>query len=173
MRQNIDREKTVTGYVATAPETVNTQRGQMVAFRLAEPQEIFDRETRQYRDLDPIYYDVRIGREQLGKNVLESVDTGQRVSVMGKYSVEPYVNREGQAGLNNGIWADEVSASMQHNTVQMGPSVGGAQAGRERGLEGQRPENVAADPAWQASTQPVEQNLGVEQAGPGMSGPSR
>ncbi|MBB4734709.1 hypothetical protein HDA30_000217 [Micrococcus cohnii] len=39
MRQNIDREKTVTGYVATAPETVNTQRGQMVAFRLAEPQE--------------------------------------------------------------------------------------------------------------------------------------
>ena len=170
MRQNIDRAKTVTGYVATEPKTVDTQRGQLVAFRLAEPQQVFDREVGRYRDVDPIYYDVAVGREQLGKNVLASVEQGQRLSVTGRYSVEPYVNRGGEAGLNNRIWAEDVSASMQHNTVEVGP---GAGAGRGRGLEAQGPENVAGDPAWQASQRPVEQHFGVEQGGPAMSGPSR
>ncbi|RKW97920.1 hypothetical protein D9C01_13985, partial [Corynebacterium diphtheriae] len=36
--------------------------------------QVFDREAGQYTDLDPIYYDVAVGREQLGKNVLASVE---------------------------------------------------------------------------------------------------
>lgn len=173
MRQNIDREKTVTGYVATDPKTVDTQRGQLVAFRLAEPQQVFDRESRQYKDVDPIYYDVAVGREQLGKNVLASVAVGQRVSVTGNHSMEAYVDRDGNAGLGNRLWAEDVSASMQHNTVQVRPGVQAGGPEREAGLERQSPERVAADPGWQASNQPVEQHVGIERGGPALSGPSR
>lgn len=173
MRQQIDRDKTVAGYVATEPKTVETARGQMVAFRLAEPQQAFNRETREYEDLAPRYYDVAVGREQLGKNVLASVEVGQRVSVTGKHSMEAYVDRDGDAGLGNRLWAEDVSASMQHNTVQVRPGVQAGGPGREAGLERQSPEHVAADPGWQASNQPVERHVGIEQGGPALSGPSR
>lgn len=170
MRQNIDRAKTVTGYVATDPKTVDTQRGQLVAFRLAEPQQVFDREAGQYKDVDPIYYDVAVGREQLGKNVLASVEQGQRLSVTGRYSVEPYVNRDGEAGLNNRIWAEDVSASMQHNTVQVRPGVQVGGPEREAGLDRQSPEALASNPTWNTPAQP---GWTPERPGPEVSGVSR
>lgn len=173
MRQTVGRDKTVTGYVATEPQIVETQKGQMVAFRLAEPKEVFDRESRQYKDVDPVYYDVAIRRPQLGQNVLASVEKGQRVSVTGNHAVEAYVDREGKPGLGNRVWAEEVAASMQHNTVQVKPGVEQAGADRGTGFERRGPEQLAGDPAWSAASQPVQQQFGVERGGPALWGPSR
>lgn len=170
MRQQIDRNKTVAGYVATEPETVETPRGQMVAFRLAEPQQAFNKETRQWEDLAPRYYDVAVGREQLGKNVLASVEVGQRVSVTGNHSIQAYVDRDGNAGLGNQIWAEDVSASMQHNTVQVRPGVQAGGPEREAGLDRQSPEALASNPTWNAPAQP---GVTPERPGPEVSGVSR
>ena len=61
---------------------------------------------------------------------------------------------------------------MSRVVLMCGPS-GAGKTTYARGLEAQGPENVAGDPAWQASQRPVEQHFGVEQGGPAMSGPSR
>lgn len=168
--QQIQRGKTIQGNLVDDPKQIPTQNGPMVVMTVAEQNQRFDRDSQQYVDMDPTYYDVGISREKLGQNVLASVHKGDRVSVTGNYAVEPYVSKKGEPGLNHRIWAEDVSASMQFNQVQVAPRPEPA-AGREAAAWGVK--GPAADTGLSAQEQAGVDAIQQSQQGPELAGPTR
>ena len=169
--QQIQRGKTIQGNLVEDPKQIQTQNGPMVVMTVAEQGQRFDRESRQYVDMDPTYYDVGISREKLGQNVMASVGKGDRVSVTGNYAVEPYVSKAGEPGLNHRIWAEDVGASMQFNEVQVAPR---PERGADReaagwGVQGQEANASGLSPQEQAGVDALQQ----DPQGPELAGPSR
>lgn len=116
-------QETVRGYLAEDPRLIETKDGkQLAGFRMGETQRVFDQEAGQWKDGRTDWYSVTVGREELRDNVLNSLQKGQRVSVTGNYSPEAYVNKENQPRINHRIWADDVSASLMHNSLERQPS---------------------------------------------------
>ena len=186
--QQIQRGKTIQGNLVEDPKQIQTQNGPMVVMTVAEQNQRFDRESQQYVDMDPTYYDVGISREKLGQNVLASVHKGDRVSVTGNYAVEPYVSKKGEPGLNHRIWAEDVGASMQFDQVQVAPRPNRtvARDGAERGQQAEAAQEATKGgrivPGWPLENPPAglspQEQAGVEaaqqaQQGPELAGPSR
>lgn len=114
---------TVHGRVATEPELNHTDQGKpVVSFRLAENKRYMDQKTGEWKDGAAEYYDVGITREQLAKNVLQSVKLGQKVNVEGKQVVRSFNTKDGQARVGRSIYATDVSPSLQLDSLQRGPS---------------------------------------------------
>lgn|GEM_PF-2924725 len=124
----------VTGYVSNDPKRIQTKDGRDLAvFSIAENKRFYDKQAQQWTDAKPTYYDVAVERESLRENVLAGLQKGQRVNVEGKYSPRAYVDRDGVAQVGHQVWAEDVSASMMHETQHRGepavergsPQVGG------------------------------------------------
>ena len=116
---------TVTGNLVADPvkrPSPDRPSGFITTFRLAENHRVFDKQAQDWKDGEPTYYDVAVAHGPLGDNVHASVGAGARVTVSGNYEPVPYITKNGEAGLNNRIWADEVSASMVYATVEVHPN---------------------------------------------------
>lgn len=127
-------DHSITGYVSNDPKRIQTKDGRDLAvFSIAENKRFYDKQAQQWADAKPTYYDVAVEREGLRENVLAGLQKGQRVNVEGKYSPRAYVDRDGVAQVGHQLWAEDVSASMMHETQVRGeptvaadePSVGG------------------------------------------------
>lgn len=115
--------RNITGYVAQDPKKVTTAQGRDLAvLRVLENNRAYDREAGEWKDLEPTGYDVAVGRDGLRENVLSSVQKGQRVTVEGRYEPKAYMDREGNPQVGHRIYANDVSASMMHDTQTRGPA---------------------------------------------------
>lgn len=116
-------KSSVKGRVVNEPAELETPNGKIVAFRLAENKRFYDRSTEQWRDAAVTYYDVGINKEQLGANVLASVEKGQQVTVEGNHQVKAFAGRDGEPGLGHRLYAKDVSPSLEWDSLQRHPAV--------------------------------------------------
>lgn len=120
--------ETITGNLASDPirrENANDPNRFMTVFTVAENRGYTDRESGQWVEREPVYYSVAVDSADgaMAQNCLDSLKKGQRVSVEGRYSVEPYINqRTGEPGLNHKVWAREVSPSLRYATAEITPN---------------------------------------------------
>lgn len=99
----------------------------LVVFKLAENNRVRNPQTQEWEDAAPTYYEVGIDADnkrlgQLGSNVLSSLKQGHRVSVEGSYTAEPYVDKQGQPGVNHRVWAHDVSPSLKFASAEITPN---------------------------------------------------
>lgn len=129
-QQNIKAPKikdhTVTGNLTSDPQIVNfPDGGRIVTFDIAENHRAFDRDSNQFVDSGVTYYRAAINaerRENLARNVYESLKKGDRVSVQGTYEAEAYATKNNEVRMAHKINCTDVSASLEFNTVEIGPS---------------------------------------------------
>ena len=115
---------------------------------MADTQRVFDQEAGQWRDGRTDWYTVTVGRHELRDNVLNSLQKGQRVSVTGNYRPEAFVDSKGEARINHRIWAEDVSPSLRHNSLERQPSAQptpSVQPEIERGPQQQTSPQMGAD----------------------------
>lgn len=122
------RDYSVKGNLVADPQKVVTPQGRnLTTFTLAENTRVRDRQTNEWKDGAPIYYDVAIDADlkangNLAQNVAESLKKGQQVTVEGDLTTSAYIDKEGNAQTGNRIWAQEVSPSMRFAQVQVQPN---------------------------------------------------
>ena len=106
---------TITGLVATTPRFVTTQQGlDICSFRLASTQRRFDRNEQKWVDGDTNWYTVTAFRG-LAKNVLESIQKGQRVLVAGKLRIRDWATDE-KSGTTVEIDVDNIGHDLTFGT---------------------------------------------------------
>jgi single-strand DNA-binding protein len=120
-RPRLDKH-TVTGNLVDDPVVRDVKGSQLVTFRLADTPRLFDRETNAWKDGEPVFYDVAVKGARLGGNVVESLTKGNRATITGNYEAVPYVAKDGTAGMNHRVWAEEVSASLDFASVKIQPN---------------------------------------------------
>jgi len=122
------RDYSVKGNLVADPQKVVTPQGRnLTTFTLAENTRVRDRQTNEWKDGAPIYYDVAIDADakangNLAQNVADSLKKGQQVTVEGDLTTNAYIDNEGNAQTGNRIWAQEVSPSMRFASVQVQPN---------------------------------------------------
>lgn len=140
--------KFVTGNVATDPTLMGQGDQSWVKIRLAEQQREYIKG--QWKNGETVFYDVGVNDKQLGQHILNSVRSGDRITAIGNYSIEPYVDGNGNNGINHRLYAHEVAASLKFNDVQLAreinPSYGPQQtmsARRDADLQASQAEPAA------------------------------
>lgn len=109
---------TLTGLVATPPKHITTASGLAItSFRLASNQRRFDRTKGEWIDLETNWYTVTTFR-QLARNVVLSVQKGQRVVVTGRLRVREWTNEEKETkGTNVELDADALGHDLSWGTA--------------------------------------------------------
>lgn len=139
-------KKSVRGNVVNDPEEVETPNGTLVAFRLADNKRFYDRQTQQWKDAKPTYYDVGINKERLQANVLASVEKGQQVTVEGNHQVQAFTHNNGDAGIGHRLYATDVSASLEWDSLQRQPAANTAETDAAASVSGQQgPQNPGGE----------------------------
>ncbi|MGQ7788310.1 single-stranded DNA-binding protein [Nesterenkonia sp. K-15-9-6] len=173
-------EKSVSGNLVDDPKQVTTPAGKdLTVLRLAENHRRFNRDSQEWEDAGATFYDVAMDNQRLGNNVQQSLSKGDFVRVTGNYSVEPFVTREGEAGLNRRIWANDVAPSLRYSAVEMVPerSQEAERAVQQQGPQMSQEQQVQHEmtPEGERLRREAEQSWAVHQSqqptGPGHQGP--
>ena len=107
---------TVCGNVCTSPRHVVRDDGLMItSFRIASTLRKFDRDRRQWVDGETTFLTVSCFRA-LAANVAGSVEKGQRVMVVGRLRVRPWVKGD-RSGTNVEIEANSVGHDLSWGTA--------------------------------------------------------
>ncbi|TFC49818.1 single-stranded DNA-binding protein [Cryobacterium sp. TMT1-21] len=148
---------TVTGIVATSPRHLVTSSGLAItSFRLASGQRRFDRTKQAWVDADTNWYSVSAFR-QLAHNVVDSVQKGQHVVVIGRLRIRAWENAD-RNGTSVEVEADSVGHDLAWCTTIARRTV----ASPERQLD---PSAETADSAGSAEVQ-SEEPVELSQPGP-------
>ena len=140
---------TLTGNITREPELRYTPSGAaVVKFGLAVNRYYRDRSGNKVEDTD--FIDVTAWRE-LGENVAESLKTGTRVVVTGRFQQDRWENDEGEKRSKLFVVAEEVAASLRFATVDVTKttrsSSGSWESDGEESAEPSAEEVAAATPA--------------------------
>lgn len=109
----------VTGRVGKTPELRYIPSGKEVtSFSLVRQPRRMNQQTQQWEDGDSTWYEVTMfGR--LASNVVDSLEKGFEVTVVGDLKTGSYVNREGLTVATLEIMADDVLIPLDHQVVKM------------------------------------------------------
>jgi single-strand DNA-binding protein len=109
----------VTGRLGKTPELRYIPSGKEVtSFSLIRQPRRLNQQTQQWEDGDSTWYEVTMyGR--LANNVVDSLEKGFEVTVVGDLKTGSYVNREGVTVATLEIIADDVLIPLDHQTVKM------------------------------------------------------
>jgi single-strand DNA-binding protein len=108
---------TVVGNLVDDPELRFTPSGAAVAkFRLASTPRMFDKQTQEWKDGDPLFLSCSIWR-QPAENVSESLTRGTRVIVQGRLRQRSYETREGEKRTVIELEVDEIGPSLRNATA--------------------------------------------------------
>lgn len=114
-----DTTITVIGNLTDEPELRFTPSGAAVTrFRIASTPRIFDRQSSEWRDGEPLFLSCSIWR-QPAENVAESLSRGSRVIVTGRLRQRSYETREGEKRTVIELDVDEVGPSLRYATAQV------------------------------------------------------
>ena len=110
---------TVIGNLTADPELRFTPSGAAVAnFTVASTPRIYDRNTSEWKDGDPLFMRCSIWREA-AENVVESLTKGTRVIVTGRLVQRSYDTREGEKRTVVELQVDEVAPSLRYATAKI------------------------------------------------------
>lgn len=109
----------ITGRVGNKAELRFLPSGKEVAsFRLCRQPRRLNQQTQQWEDGDEQWFDVTcFGR--IANNVVDSLDKGYTVTVLGELKVGTYTTRNGETRTKVEIVADDVLVSLDHQIIQM------------------------------------------------------
>ncbi|KIH73014.1 single-stranded DNA-binding protein [Corynebacterium glutamicum] len=107
-----DTPITVVGNLVASPELRFTPSGAAVAdFRIASTPKVFNRQSNQWEDGEPLFLKVNVWRKQ-AENVAESLEKGMQAIVVGKLQQRQYETREGEKRSSYEILADYVGPAL-------------------------------------------------------------
>ncbi len=155
---------TVVGNLTDDPELRFTPSGAAVAnFRVASTPRIFDRQTNEWKDGDPLFLSCSVWR-QAAENVAESLQRGARVVVTGRLKQRSYETREGEKRTVVELDVDEIGPSLRYATAKVTKTQrsGG-------GFGGGAPQGGGADP-WATPAQGGQGGQGGQPADPWSGG---
>lgn len=130
-----------------------TQSGLAVAqLRLASSQRVFDEAAQEWKDINTVYLDLAVWREQ-AENVTESLQTGHRVIVVGKLKQSTYETKEGEKRTALTLEVEEMGPSLKGQICQISKSPRRQQAAAGRNAGNAAPQQQAPAAAAQAPAQ--------------------
>lgn len=139
---------TVIGNITADPELRFTPAGAAVAnFTVASTPRVFDRNTNEWKDGDPLFLRCNIWKEA-AENVAESLTRGARVIVSGRLKQRSYETREGEKRTVVELEVDEVGPSLRYATAKVSKRSGGGNSGSGSfgsGGQGRPAQNRPAD----------------------------
>lgn len=107
---------TVRGSVGTDPQHVVTASGQgMGKFRLAANERRLNKESGKWEDVHTNWFSVT-GFRELGRNIVASVNKGDRVVVSGRLKINEFQRSDGTMGQSADIEADVVGHDLAWGT---------------------------------------------------------
>ncbi len=110
---------TVVGNLTADPELRFTQNGAAVAnLTVASTPRMFDKQTGQWRDGDPLFMRCTIWRDP-AEHVAESLTRGDRVVVQGRLRQRSFETREGDKRTVVELDVDEIGPSLRYATVKV------------------------------------------------------
>ena len=110
---------TVVGNLTADPELRFTPSGAAVAnFTVASTPRMFDRQTNEWKDGEPLFMRCSIWREA-AENVAESLTRGSRVIVTGRLKQRSYETREGEKRTVVELEVDEIGPSLRYATAKV------------------------------------------------------
>lgn len=108
---------TLIGNLVDDPELRYTPSGRpVVNFRIAVTPRVWDRETREWRNGDPLFLPCSWWG-QPAENVAESLEKGARVIVSGQLRQRTFETREGEKRTVMEVLVEEAGASLRYTTV--------------------------------------------------------
>ncbi|MEU4648609.1 single-stranded DNA-binding protein [Nocardia fluminea] len=112
------------GNLSSEIELTFTPSGVAVAhFTVASTPRVFDRNTGQWRDGDPLFLRCNIWREA-AENAAESLSRGARVLVMGRLKQRSYETRDGDKRTIYELEVDELGPSLRFARAQVTRTTG-------------------------------------------------
>lgn len=107
------------GNLASDIELTFTPAGVAVAhFTVASTPRVFDRNTGQWRDGDPLFLRCNIWREA-AENAAESLSKGARILLMGRLKQRSYETRDGDKRTVYEVEVDEIGPSLRFATAKV------------------------------------------------------
>lgn len=146
-----DTVLTIIGNLTADPELRFTPAGAAVAnFTVASTPRMFDRNTNEWKDGDPLFLRCNIWREA-AENVAESLVRGSRVIVSGRLKQRSFETREGEKRTVVEMDVDEIGPSLRYATAKVnktsrGGNGGGGYSENRGGGGGGRP--AQGDDPW-------------------------
>ncbi|AEV86690.1 single-stranded DNA-binding protein [Actinoplanes sp. SE50] len=133
---------TVVGNIVADPELRYTQSGAAVcSFRIASTPRVFDKQTQDYRDGEPLYLSCSVWREP-AEHVAESLQRGARVIVQGRLKQRSY-EKDGEKRTVVELDVDEIGPSLRYATVKVQKA---QRSGGDGGLRPQQAPRGGGDP---------------------------
>ena len=158
---------TVVGNLTDDPELRFTPSGAAVAnFRVASTPRIFDRQTNEWKDGDPLFLSCSVWR-QAAENVAESLQRGARVVVTGRLKQRSYETREGEKRTVFELDVDEVGPSLRYATAKVTKT---QRSGGGFGGGAPAPQGGGADPWATPAAQGGQGGQGGQPADPWSGG---
>ncbi|RJO69803.1 single-stranded DNA-binding protein [Nocardia panacis] len=138
---------TVIGNLTADPELRFTPAGAAVAnFTVASTPRVFDRNTQEWKDGDPLFLRCNLWREA-AENVAESLTRGSRIIVTGALKQRSYETREGEKRTVVELEVDEIGPSLKYAVAKVTKTTRGD--GRSGG---NRPQQRGGDDPWASSS---------------------
>jgi single-strand DNA-binding protein len=132
---------TVVGNLTADPELRFTSGGvALVKFTIASTPRMFDRESGQWKDGDPLFLTCTAWRE-FAENIAESLTRGMRVVVSGRLKLSRWETPEGDKRSAYGLDVDEIGPSLKFAQAKV------SKMSRNRSSDGFTPD-TAPDDAW-------------------------
>ncbi|MFW6692602.1 single-stranded DNA-binding protein [Streptomyces sp. MAR4 CNX-425] len=121
---------TVVGNLTDDPELRFTPSGAAVAnFTIASTPRMFDRQTNEWKDGDPLFLRASIWR-QAAENVAESLTRGTRVVAQGRLRQRSYETQQGEKRTVVELEVDEIGPALRYATAKVTKTTGrGGQGG--------------------------------------------
>lgn len=112
-----DTTVTVVGNLTAEPDLRFTPAGvAMAKFTVASTPRVFDRESNQWRDGEPLFLMCTAWRE-LAEHAAESLSKGSRVLVVGRLRLSKWETEAGEKRSAYGLDVDEVGPSLRFATA--------------------------------------------------------
>ena len=114
---------TLVGNLVADPELRFTSSGSTVAkFRIASTPRYLDRQTNEWKDGDTVFLTCSAFR-QTAENVIESLQRGTRVIVMGRLTQHSFQNEKDEKVTAYEVEVDEIGPSLRYVTARVTKNV--------------------------------------------------
>ena len=164
-----DTTITVVGNLTADPELRFTPSGAAVAnFTVASTPRIFDRQSSEWKDGEPLFLRCSIWREA-AENVAESLTRGSRVIVTGRLKQRSFETKEGEKRTVMEVEVEEIGPSLRYATAKVNKASRGG-GGGGGGFGGGAPGGTAGGGQRGPATEPAEDPWGSAPASGSFGG---
>ena len=143
-----DTKLTIIGNLVADPEIRYTPGGDAVSnFTVASTPRLFNRQTSQYEDGNPLFMDCTVWRQQ-AENLVESATRGTRLVVTGRLVTSTWETREGDKRSKLKLEVDEIGLSVRYASATSNRAQRGSSGFKPPGNDPWAPQAFADEPPF-------------------------